>query len=84
MFAYAMSVGVEYGWLEKKKYEPAVVSAWKALAAHVDREGNVREICVGTGQTDDIEFYLKRPRVLGDFHGQAPVLWLTAQLLEAQ
>ena len=81
MFAYAMAVGVRSGWLDEKEYGPAVIRAWNALAAHVDREGNVREICVGTGQKDDIEFYLKRPRVLGDFHGQAPVLWLTAQLL---
>jgi unsaturated rhamnogalacturonyl hydrolase len=81
MFAYAMAVGVEKGWLKKSEYGPAVTDAWKALAAHVDREGSVREICVGTGQQDDIEFYLKRPRILGDFHGQAPVLWLIAQQL---
>jgi unsaturated rhamnogalacturonyl hydrolase len=82
MFAYAMTVGVHQGWLDKAVYEPAVEKAWKALCAHVDREGNVREICVGTGQMDDIEFYLKRPRTLGDFHGQAPVLWLISERLE--
>ena len=82
MFAYAMAVGVDNGWLKKKTYGSAVEKAWKALCAHVDRKGNVREICVGTGQTDDIEFYLKRPRTLGDFHGQAPLLWLISELLE--
>jgi len=35
-----------------------------------------------TGQQDDIEFYLKRPRVVGDLHGQAPVLWLIAHQLK--
>lgn len=84
MFAYAMAVGVDHGWLDKKDYEPAVEKAWKALCAHVDRKGNVREICVGTGQEDDIEFYLKRPRTLGDFHGQAPVLWLISEMLKEQ
>jgi rhamnogalacturonyl hydrolase YesR len=82
MFAYAMTVGVDNGWLDKKDYGPAVEKAWKALCGHLDREGRIREICVGTGQTDDIEFYLKRPRTLGDFHGQAPFLWLTSQRLE--
>jgi len=82
MFAYAMSVGVRNNWLDKKEYGPAVEKAWKALCAHVDRKGNVREICVGTGQEDDIEFYLKRPRSLGDFHGQAPLLWLISETLE--
>jgi len=82
MFAYAMTVGVDEGWLDKADYQPAVEKAFKALCAHVDRDGNVREICIGTGQQDDIEFYLKRPRTLGDFHGQAPVLWLISQRLE--
>jgi unsaturated rhamnogalacturonyl hydrolase len=82
MFAYAMTVGVHRGWLEEAGYKTAVGKAWKALCAHVDRDGQVREICVGTGQTDDIEFYLNRPRTLGDFHGQAPVLWLINERLE--
>ncbi|MFC1569659.1 glycoside hydrolase family 105 protein [bacterium] len=84
MFAYAMSVGVDHGWLDEMTYQPAVEKAWKALQAHIDREGNVREICVGTGKTDDLEFYLKRPRHDGDFHGQAPVLWLVSELLGNQ
>jgi unsaturated rhamnogalacturonyl hydrolase len=82
MFSYAMTVGVQKGWLDRADYGPAVEKAWKALCAHVDRDGNVREICVGTGQVDDIEFYLKRPRSLGDFHGQAPVLWLINERLQ--
>ncbi len=82
MFAYAMTVGVDHGWLKSADYRPAVEKAWKGLCAHVDRDGNLREICVGTGQQDDIEFYLKRPRTLGDLHGQAPFLWLVSQRLE--
>jgi len=82
MMAYAMAVGVRLGWLEGAAYAGAVGKAWQALCAHVDRKGNVREICVGTGQVDDIEFYLNRPRALGDFHGQAPLLWLVGERLE--
>jgi unsaturated rhamnogalacturonyl hydrolase len=82
MFSYSMTVGVDQGWLERAAYGAAVEKAWKALCAHVDREGNVREICAGTGQMDDIEFYLKRPRITGDLHGQAPVLWLIYERLK--
>ncbi|MBN2105074.1 glycoside hydrolase family 88 protein [bacterium] len=78
MFAYAISAGIKHGWLEDSKYRSAVEKAWKALAAHIDRQGNVREICVGTGQSQDLDYYLKRPREIGDFHGQAPVLWFIA------
>jgi rhamnogalacturonyl hydrolase YesR len=80
MFAYAMTVGVNHNWLDKKEYGPAVQKAANALCAHVDRKGNVRDVCAGTGQEDDIEFYLNRPRLLGDFHGQAPVLWLISEI----
>jgi unsaturated rhamnogalacturonyl hydrolase len=79
MFAYAMAVGVHHGWLDKSTYQPAVEKAWKALCGHIDRDGNLREICMGTGQTDDIEYYLKRPRILGDLHGQSPLLWLISE-----
>ena len=82
MFAYAMSVGVKLGILDKEDYEPAVTEAWKGLCWQVNRDGNIRDICVGTGQTDDIEFYLNRPRTTGDFHGQAPFLWLAAELIQ--
>jgi Raf kinase inhibitor-like YbhB/YbcL family protein len=81
MFTYAMITGVEHGWLESKEYQPAVQKAWDALCAHLDREGNLREICAGTGQKNDIEYYLERPRVKGDLHGQAPMLWCVCELL---
>jgi rhamnogalacturonyl hydrolase YesR len=79
MFAFAIQAGIDHGWLNKKRFGAAVDKAWKAINAHIDREGNIREICVGTGQMNDIEFYLKRPRTLGDLHGQAPFLWLAVE-----
>jgi unsaturated rhamnogalacturonyl hydrolase len=82
MFAFAMQAGVNNGWLDKKRFSATADKAWKALCAHVDREGNIREICVGTGQINDIEFYLKRPRTLGDLHGQAPFLWLAVERMK--
>lgn len=82
MFAYAMAVGVNRGILDADIYGPAVAKAWEAMCWHVNRDGNIRDVCAGTGQTDDAEFYLNRPRITGDFHGQAPFLWLAAELLE--
>ena len=81
MFAYAMAVGVDNGWLEGEEWPIAVEKAYRALCGHLDRAGNLREICVGTGQRDDIEYYLNRPRTLGDLHGQAPFLWLVARTI---
>ncbi|MFC1490286.1 glycoside hydrolase family 105 protein [Candidatus Latescibacterota bacterium] len=80
MFAYAMAVGMNNGWLDGKTYKPVVNKALNALIAHIDENGNVSEICVGTGKNNTREYYLARPRHSGDFHGQAPVLWLTVEL----
>jgi unsaturated rhamnogalacturonyl hydrolase len=82
MFTYAMIIGIKYGWLEGDEYRPAVQKAWDALCAHLDKDANLTEICVGTGQNKDIEYYLNRPRVTGDLHGQAPMLWCVCGLLE--
>jgi len=79
MFAYAMAVGLERGLLTDERYASATDRAWTALAGLIDPDGNVRDVCVGTGKSVDPDYYLARPRVTGDFHGQAPVLWLAAQ-----
>lgn len=81
MFTYAMITGIKYGWLEGQEYRLAAQKAWEALCAHLNSEANLTEICAGTGRGDNIEFYLKRPRVLGDLHGQAPLLWCACELL---
>ena len=83
MFTYAMIAGIKYGWLEEEEYRPAAQKAWDALCAHLDSEANLTEICAGTGRGDNIEFYLKRPRLTGDLHGQAPLLWCACELLDA-
>ena len=36
---------------------------------------------VGTGKKDDLQYYLDRPRAVGDAHGQAPMLWSATALL---
>lgn len=81
MIAWAMLLGVQHGMLTAEPYRVAVDKAWKALTVLIDADGNVSEVCIGTGKKNDLEYYLARPRVAGDFHGQAPVLWLAAGLL---
>jgi hypothetical protein len=42
----------------------------------------VDKVCVGTGQTNSLDFYLTRPTEKGNPHGQAPVLWCAVALLK--
>lgn len=81
MFGYAMTVGVKKGLLPAKKFEPAFQKAWLALTGYINDEGRITDVCVGTGQSTDINYYLDRPKTTGDFHGQAPVLWFAYSLL---
>lgn len=82
MFTYAFIVGVKQGWLDAAKYAPAARKAWLALVTYIDERNNVTEVCVGTGKKNDKQYYYDRPRLAGDFHGQAPYLWCTVALME--
>lgn len=81
MFGYAMQVGVNRGLLPRRPYGKAVERAWKGLGRYLNEDGTLREVCVGTGQSTDINHYLTRPRVAGDLHGQAPLLWFAYSLI---
>ena len=82
MFTYALIVGVKHGWLDAAEYGPVAQRGWIGLCKDIDENGNVREVCVGTNQKDDTQYYLDRPRAVGDLHGQAPVLWCAWALMQ--
>ena len=82
MFTYAFATGVARGWLDPAQYGPAARRAWLALCARLDAFANISDVCVGTGKKDDLQYYFDRPRVNGDPHGQAPMLWIASVLLE--
>jgi len=81
MFTYAFVTGVKNGWLDEATYGPAARKAWIALTGHLTPEGDLREVCVGTGKKNDLQYYLDRPRSVGDGHGQAPMLWSATALV---
>ena len=81
MFGYAITVGVKKGLLSEEKFIPVYQKAWLSLVKYIDEDGKLTDVCAGTGKSDDIEYYLNRPRNTGDLHGQAPVLWFVYSLL---
>ncbi len=81
MFTFAMIVGVKQGWLDEKTYAPAARRGWLALVNSLDTNGDIKNVCEGTGRKNDLNYYLERKRITGDLHGQAPVLWCAAALL---
>ena len=81
MFTFAMVSGVKNGWLDAKTYGPAARQAWLALIGYIDQHADTTSVCAGTNKLNDLTYYLTRPRMTGDFHGQAPVLWSASALL---
>ncbi len=81
MFTFAMITGVKNGWLNEKTYGPAARKGWLGLVTYLEPNGDLRNICEGTGKQNDLNYYLARARLTGDLHGQAPLLWCASALL---
>jgi rhamnogalacturonyl hydrolase YesR len=81
MFTFGMVTGVRNGWLDEKTYGSASRKAWLALVDLLDEQALLREVCVGTDKGFSEEFYMQRPRVAGDLHGQAPMMWTASALM---
>lgn len=81
MFTYAMIAGVKRGILDADTYVPIIEAAWDSLQGKMSPQGEVSEICTGTWYHDTPQGYMALDRLVGDGHGQAPVLWAAAELL---
>ncbi len=81
MFTFAMITGVKQGWLDRAAYGPAARKAWLGLIKYLDPACNISNVCAGTNKGFTVEYYLERPRNVGDLHGQAPLLWSASALL---
>ncbi|WP_339711498.1 glycoside hydrolase family 88 protein [uncultured Kriegella sp.] len=81
MFTYAMITGVKEGWLNKKTYGKAARKGWLALTGYINADDELTEVCAGTNILNSRDHYMNRPRIVGDLHGQAPLLWCATALV---
>jgi unsaturated rhamnogalacturonyl hydrolase len=79
MFGFAMSVGARLGLVDARDANQRCQRAWQALVSRVDPAGRLADVCAGTGQSAEASYYLERPRVTGDLHGQAALLWFACE-----
>ena len=79
MFAYAMIVGVNNGWLNKEEYAPVARRAWLGLCNYINDKNDLTEVCVGTERrtVNNIIWIV----IAGDYHGQAPIIWCVYAIL---
>jgi rhamnogalacturonyl hydrolase YesR len=81
MFTFAMITGVKNGWLDEKTYGKAARKGWLGMISYLEPNGDLRNVCQGTGKKNDLQYYLDREKLTGDLHGQAPILWCASAFL---
>ena len=69
MYVYGIAKGINHGWLDPA-YTRVADAGWKALKEmQITPEGQFKNVCVGTGITDDLPFYYSRPVGENEKHG---------------
>ena len=83
MFVYSIARAVNEGWIDKS-YLSIAINGWKGLAANIQTDGQVKNICIGTGIEDNIQFYYNRPTELNDLHGLGAVILAGTEILKVE
>lgn len=73
MFAFAVAKGVNEKWLSKD-YSSISIKAWEGICSLITEDGQVKNICIGTGISRDLPFYYQRPTPLNDAHGLGAII----------
>jgi len=81
IYAYCLAHAVNRGWVSAKAFGPVALLAWHAVASSVNAQGQVENVCVGTGMGFDAAFYAYRPVHVMAAHGYGPVLWAGAEII---
>jgi rhamnogalacturonyl hydrolase YesR len=83
MTTAAIARGLSRGWIDRKAYEPIMNRGWQAVAARVNADGTVRDVCSSTGAGPTKEYYSSRPVVNGsDDRGGAMALLAAIDVAE--
>jgi unsaturated rhamnogalacturonyl hydrolase len=73
MFTYAIARGVQRGYLDPG-YAVVARRGWKGVLSRIRPDGEIEGTCTGTGVSDDLANYYRRPTPLNDVHGIGAVL----------
>lgn len=74
MFVYGVAKAVNHGWIDGK-YASIARAGWKAMKdTQITADGHFKNVCVGTGISDDLPFYYNRPVGENEKHGLGLIL----------
>ncbi len=74
MFTYCIARAVNEGWIDQR-YGSVAVRGWEGLKNNkITPDGEIKDICIGTGIEDNMVFYYNRPARLNETHGLGAVI----------
>jgi unsaturated rhamnogalacturonyl hydrolase len=73
MFTYSIAKAINMGWIDKR-YISIALNGWQGVQRNIQEDGQVKNICMGTGIENDIAFYYNRPAPLNDIHGLGAII----------
>ena len=81
MISFAIVRGLRRGWLEAAEWQPVVDRAWTAIKSRIGPDGQLVDVCTGTGKMQSLRDYYDRTAILGrDERGGAMALMLATEL----
>jgi rhamnogalacturonyl hydrolase YesR len=80
MFVYAIARAVNEKWIPES-YKSIAIEGWNGLSEKVRADGNIEDVCIGTGIADNLSFYYNRPKIFNDFHALGAVLLAGTEML---
>ncbi len=82
MFIYSIARAVNQGWIDKR-YASIALRGWEGLKEHkITHDGQLKDICVGTGIEDNLVFYYTRPARTNETHGLGAVIDAGIEILK--
>jgi rhamnogalacturonyl hydrolase YesR len=82
MFTYSIARAVNKGLIDKR-YLPVALKGWEGVMTKINSNGDVEGVCTGTGTSDELIHYYKRPAPLNDVHGIGAVILAGVEILKS-
>jgi rhamnogalacturonyl hydrolase YesR len=73
MFIYGIAKAVNMGWVDQD-YAAVAEYGWQGLLGKMDKDFQVKDICIGTGTHPSLSAYYSRPTQTDDIHGLGAIL----------
>jgi rhamnogalacturonyl hydrolase YesR len=81
MFTYAIARAVNKGYIDPR-YASIAKQGWVGVMTKIHSDGKLEGVCAGTGTSDNLVDYYKRPTPLNDPHGIGAVLLAGMEVLK--